>query len=115
MTLGRNAYGLCYAGSPLAAEATGCGSTRSADGGTSNLCASGTICVTSAPANTTICSPVCATTVALADGGPGCPASNFCVSVGDFGACFEQCTIGSGVCPANTSCQPIAGRDLCAP
>jgi hypothetical protein len=110
--------GICQAAGSMAAGALGCAQYRSATAGTSTLCADGTTCLEGS--SNTFCAPVCgSTTPFAADGGPGCPASESCESLGttiSFGGCLEACTMGTTVCPTGMTCQAASGSSgFCSP
>jgi hypothetical protein len=98
-------FGICYAGGSLQAGDVGCTTSRSVATGTSNLCPTGSVCITDTVDLNTLCSPICGYTVTEADGGPPCPGTDSCFGVDEpFGVCLQSCASGQ-TCPTNTSCQ----------
>jgi len=103
---GSGSPGFCEAAGPVAAWQP-CSDLRP-DGGTSDLCASGSTCVifpVPGAAPKSMCAPFCAPTGASVSG-PACGAGETCFSAGsvDFGFCLTDCGGGQS-CPAPTGCQ----------
>jgi hypothetical protein len=105
--------GFCAASGPVALWQP-CSDARP-DGGTSEVCASGSTCavfpVSSGPPKT-LCAPLCAPTGATVSG-PPCGAGETCFSAGsvDFGYCLTDCGAGQA-CPAPTACQSLGSQAL---
>lgn len=113
---GGSVYGFCQAGGAMAAGTLGCATYRTVAEGTSDICSAGTTCVEDNVSTGTICLSVCGDVETTSDGGPGCSASDVCVSVGGlYGACFQSCVPSQNNCPTGTSCLFSGSAYICAP
>jgi hypothetical protein len=105
--------GWCVGAGPVALWQP-CSDTRT-DGGTSDLCGTGTTCVVfpvSGGASKSMCAPLCAPTGASISG-PACGAGETCFSAGsvDFGFCLIDCGAGQN-CPAPLGCGNFTAQSL---
>ncbi len=96
--------GICEQDGSLQPNQIGCTATRTTPGGgTTTLCASGSLCV-DAPDGTAYCAELCAYTTPPA--GPSCSSATSCENLGElFGDCEIPCTTGTTSCPAQFTCQ----------